>query len=299
MFHRYTSLTHRFLLALLVFAFICVGQPKAIAQTRTRSLDLFAGVDFNFRDMNFNTQYEFLIRLTPSFKWNLGNHWQLAGQLYIPVLNQYGEQDKYIQPNILDLSKEFHIKNLYFKASAGIFSTYYYGVDLKAFLPITKWFAFEGQAGCVGGIIVNPFWNTGPMNNFVGTVGGDIYLTKWNTQFRCVVGKYLYKDFGGEVEAMRHFNHTTVSVYSRWNNAQGFDGGFRFVITIPPYHRKLRIVNFRPASNFRMSYTVMNHEFSNKMYRTDPEENERDGWFSRDFLQWGSHTMEPDFTIKN
>ena len=33
------------------------------------------------------------------------------------------------------------------------------------------------------------------------------------------------------------------------------------------------------------------------MYRTDPEENERDGWFSRDLLQWGSHTMEPDFII--
>jgi hypothetical protein len=33
------------------------------------------------------------------------------------------------------------------------------------------------------------------------------------------------------------------------------------------------------------------------MYRTDPEENERDGWFSRDFMQWGSHTMEPDFRI--
>ena len=58
-----------------------------------------------------------------------------------------------------------------------------------------------------------------------------------------------------------------------------------------------RMVNFRPASNFRISYTVMYHQYTNRMYRTDPEENERDGWFSRDFLQWGSHTMEPDFRI--
>ena len=41
----------------------------------------------------------------------------------------------------------------------------------------------------------------------------------------------------------------------------------------------------------------MYHQYTNRMYRTDPEENERDGWFSRDFLQWGSHTMEPDFII--
>jgi hypothetical protein len=41
----------------------------------------------------------------------------------------------------------------------------------------------------------------------------------------------------------------------------------------------------------------MYHVVTNCYYRTDPEENERDGWFSRDLLQWGSHTMEPDFII--
>ena len=34
------------------------------------------------------------------------------------------------------------------------------------------------------------------------------------------------------------------------------------------------------------------------MYKTDPEENERDGWFDRDLLEWGSHTMAPDFIIE-
>ena len=298
MFHRYSSFKHRSLLIVLLFAFLCTGQTKAIGQTKTNGLDLFAGVDFNFRDLNYNTQYELLIRLTPGFKWNFGNHWQLAGQVHIPVLNQYSDFNKYVQPNVFDISKELHLGNLYLKASAGLFSQQRYGVDLKAFFPLCKWFAFEGQAGCVGTIYVNPVWLITPMNRFVGTFGGDFYLTKWNTQFRCVIGKYLYQDFGGEVEAMRHFNHTTVSVYSRWNNLDGFDGGFRIVIALPPYHRKHRMVNFRPASNFRLSYTVMYHNYTNRMYRTDPEENERDGWFSRDLLQWGSHTMEPDFIYK-
>ena len=298
MCHRYSSFKHRSVLAVLMLAFLWAGHPSAIGQNNRRSLDLFSGIDFNFRDINYNTQYEFLIRLTPGFKWNLGNHWQLAGQVHIPIINQFGESNKYIQPNILDLSKELRLGNLYLKASAGLFSMKSYGVDLKAFLPMCKWFAFEGQAGCVGSIIVNPVWTTSSMNRFVWTLGGDIYLTQWNTQFRGVLGKYLYQDFGCEIEAMRHFNHTTVSVYSRWNNADGFDGGFRFVIALPPYHRKHRVVNFRPASNFRMSYSVMYHNRTNRMYRTDPEENERDGWFSRDLLQWGSHTMEPDFIIK-
>ena len=132
----------------------------------------------------------------------------------------------------------------------------------------------------------------------MGTVGGDIYLKRWNAQLRGVAGWYLYQDYGFEAEAMRHFNHTTVSVYANWNNLTRFDAGFRVVVMIPPYHRKARVVNFRPASNFRLSYTVMFHPYSNVMYKTDPEENERDGWFDRDLLEWGSHTMAPDFIIE-
>ena len=298
MSHRYSSIKHRSIYVVILFAFLLAGPSKAIGQTNTRSLDLFSGVDFNFRDINFNTQYELLIRLTPGFKWNLGNHWQLSGQVHIPVINQYGNDYKYIRPNIFDISKEFRLGNLYLKPSVGLFSLESYGIDLKAFLPLCSWFAFEGQAGCVGTIVINPIWAVLPMNHFVGTIGGDFYLSRWNTQFRGVVGKYLFRDFGCEVEALRHFNHTTVSVYSRWSDFDGFDGGFRIVITIPPYQRKHRMVNIRPASNFRMAYTVMYRNYANRMYRTDPEENERDGWFSRDFLQWGSHTMEPDFRIK-
>lgn len=297
MSRRSLSTLRRLLLAVLFALSLWAGQPQAIAQAAPPSVDFFSGVDFNFRDINYNTQYEFLIRLSPGFKFNFGDHWQLSGQAFIPIVNQYGDSYKYIRPNIFDISKEFHIKKLYLKASAGLFSVQHYGVDLKAFLPLCDWFGFEGQAGLVGLMLIIPEWNISPMSQFVWTAGGDFYLSRWNTQFRAVVGRYLLRDFGGEIEVLRHFNHSTASIYSRWNNVQGFDAGFRFVIALPPYHRKHRTVNFRPASNFRTSYTVMYHTFTNRMYRTDPEENERDGWFSRDLLKWGSHTMEPDFKI--
>lgn len=296
MLHRH-SYRLRLVVASLIALFLWVGQPQAKGQSSSPGLDLFSGVDFNFRDINFNSQYEVLIRLSPGFKWNMGNHWQLSGQVLIPIINQYEDIYNFIELRAFNISKEFNISNLYLKTSLGAFSQNQYGLDLKAFLPLCDWFAFEGQAGLVGWLLVAPEWWIGTPNNFVWTAGGDFYLPRWNTQFRTVIGKYLYKDFGCEVEAMRHFNHTTVSVYGRWNDVKGFDGGFRFVIALPPYHRKHRAVNIRPASNFRLSYSVMYHQYTNRMYRTDPEENERDGWFSRDFLQWGSHTMAPDFII--
>lgn len=301
--HPCSFLPHRPLLAVFLALSLWAGQPKMLtAQSTSPSLDLFSGVDFNFRDINFNTQYEFLIRLSPGFKWDMGHHWQLAGQVMIPIVNQYGDGTRYVQLNMLNVSKELQLGQLYLKGTAGLFSEVLtqnrYGLDLKAFWPLCDWFAFEGQAGWVGIVIMNPDWFISSMDRYAWTAGADVYLSKWNTQLRFSGGKYLYQDYGYEIEAMRHFNHTTVSVYGLWNNVNYFDAGFRVVIALPPYHRKHRTVNFRPASNWRMSYTTMYHIFTNRMYCTDPEENERDGWFSRDLLQWGSHTMQPDFIYK-
>ena len=297
MIHRHASTRLCTMVTAFLALFLWTGQPKSIAQTTSPGIDFFSGVNFNFRDINFKTQYEFLIHLTPGFKWNMGNHWQVAGQVLIPIVNQYGDEYKYVELNALNISKEFCLNNLYLKATAGAFTRNRYGLDLKAFLPLRDWFALEGQAGLVGWNLIHPKLWFGKPNCFVWTLGGDFYLSQWNTQFRGTIGRYLAKDFGCEVEAMRHFNHSTISVYGRWNNQNGFDGGFRIIIMLPPYHRTHRAVNFRLASNWRMSYAVMYHPYSNRMYRTDPEQNERDGWFSRDLLHWGSHTMDPDFII--
>ena len=291
----------RFRLVAIAFLVLFLGleHPKTNAQATSSGLDIFSGLDFQFKDMDFETQYKFLIRLTPGFKWNMGSHWQLAGQVSIPIVNQYGYEYRYVDLNVLDISKEFRINDLYLKASAGVFSGERYGLDLKAFFPLCDWFAFEGQAGWVGLMTIHPNWYINVPYRFVWTFGGDVYLSKSNTQLRGVIGQYLYHDFGVEVEAIRHFNHTTVSIFGCWSNSYGYDAGFKVVVALPPYHRTHRTVNFRPASNFRMCYFIMFHQFGNKIYSTDPEGNERDGWFSRDFLPWGSHTIQPDFVITN
>ncbi len=298
MFHFHASSSRFRSLVVVFFAMLFMtGQPQAKGQDTSPGIDFFSGVNFSFSDMTFERQYDVLIHLTPGFKWNMGHHWQLSGQAMVPIVNTYGDSYKYVQIGAFNISKEMCISKLCVKGTVGVFDMYRYGADLKFFLPLSDRLAFEAQTGYVGVLFFNPELCIYKPNIFVWTVGGDIYLPRWNTQFRGTVGKYLYKDFGFEAEAMRHFNHTTVSIYGRWSGDYGLDGGFRIIVAIPPYHRKHRAVNFRPASNYRMSYTIMYNAFSNCMYHTDPEENERHGWFSRDLLQWGSHTMDPDFII--
>lgn len=89
-----------------------------------------------------------------------------------------------------------------------------------------------------------------------------------------------------------------MGLYGEYSNEGGKNAGFKVVMMIPPYKRKRRTVNFRPASNFRLTYSMEGDAYANKMYTTDPEENEREGCFDRNALQWGSNTMKPDFTTK-
>ena len=299
MFHLNASPRRRSLIVGFFALIFLAGQPQAKGQDTSPGIDFFSGINFSFADMNFYRQYDVLLHLTPGFKWNMGHHWHLTGQAMIPIINTFGEEYKYVQIGAFNISKEMRISKLYLKATVGVFDMYRYGADLKTFVPLSDRLAFEGQAGYVGVLYFDSSAHLYKPDRFVWTVGGDIYLPRWNTQFRGTVGRYLYQDFGCEAEAMRHFNHTTVLVYGRWSCEYGLDGGFRIVIMLPPYHRKHRAVNFRPASNYRMSYTVMYKSYANCMYHTDPEQNERDGWFSSDLLHWGSHTMEPDFINTN
>jgi len=99
-------------------------------------------------------------------------------------------------------------------------------------------------------------------------------------------------------EAMRHFRHCTVGVFAQYTDKGKENFGFKVVMMIPPYKRSNRRVRFRPASNFRLTYNQEADAYAGKMYTTDPEENEREGWFDRSRSDWGANGMTPDFTVR-
>lgn len=80
-----------FLALFLFYGKIVQAQPCI----PTGQVDIFVGVDFNYRDLlNNGRVYDLLINLTPGVKWNMGKGWQAAAQGFIPIVNQYGERYK-------------------------------------------------------------------------------------------------------------------------------------------------------------------------------------------------------------
>lgn len=74
----------------------CSAQPTV----RSDEVDVFMGVDLNYRDIFLSKPYELLVNLTPGVKWNMGRQWQVAAQVLLPVygvlgsnatLKQYGD----------------------------------------------------------------------------------------------------------------------------------------------------------------------------------------------------------------
>ena len=283
------------LLGFLLVSLKSQAQPMA----RVGEVDIFMGMDFNYRDIFGSKPYEFLINLTPGVKWNLGKQWQVAAQVLLPVYNDYGDYYKRVRLNMAVLSKEWYFgEKVFLKGSGGLFSYERYGLDAKLFYTVNPWLALEAQAGWTGFCSMATGWTASTPERWTALAGADVYLHRWNTQLRVRGGRFIYEDYGVIAEGMRHFTHCSVGLYVQYSDEAAWNGGFKVVMMIPPYRRKYRKVNIRPASNFRLTYNIQADPYANKMYNTDPEENEREGWFDRERLLWGSNTMTPDFRTK-
>lgn len=274
------------------------ASPK-VYLPHTGEVEFFAGLDLSYRDISLDHMYDILLNVTPGFKWHITDHTMLSIQGWIPVINMYGDYYSLPRLNVLAVSHEFKWGSLAFKPSAGMFSKERYGIDLKAMLPVTEWFALEAQVGLTGRLSLVGGWQMSTMSKLTLLCGADFYIPRWNTQFRISGGRYLYDDNGFIIDGMRHFDHTSVGLYLQWSDKtsrqNGFNAGFKVVIAIPPYGHGRRAVRFRPANNFRLTYNMNADSQSCKIYDTDPEQNERHGWFSPDILPWGANLIH-DFT---
>lgn len=290
-------MTRRLLKRMLVFAAALLAGANAVIPAHAGELDFFLGAQFNFRDINYNNRvFDVLVNLTPGVKWRFGDRWEVAAQALVPVVNQYGERYSHVRLNVASVSKQFGFFGRWrMKVSAGWFAYERYGLDIKNMVVINDWLAMTAQLGLTGYCSMAYGLEGSAPERITAIAGPEFYLHKWNTQFSLRGGRFVYEDYGVVAEAMRHFKHVSVSVYASYSNIGRENAGFRIVAMLPPYTRKKRKVNFRPASNFRLTYSMEADSYANYNYMTDPEENEREGWFDHDLIPWGPDSAFSDF----
>ena len=258
--------------------------------------EVFCGAELSYADVNFTRLYNSLINLTPGVKVHLGQGWDVAAQVYLPIVNEgYADRYNMVRLNMANISKTFRFERArqYVKVTAGLFGKEQYGGDIRWMWPITSWLLFHARMGLTDhwALGTNIWEGTAESEfnarnfSFTGLLGASVWLRPWATELRATGGRYLNHDYGAEGEIVRHFNHCSISVFAQYHeyapsayikNGHRYSGGFRIVMMLPPYKKqKNKDVVVRPASNFRLTYNAQADGYSMKKYTTDPEENER------------------------
>ena len=275
-------------------------QPK-IAES---PVEVFCGVDLQYADVNFLRLYNTLVNLTPGIKLNMGEDWQLAVQMWLPIENNgYDKRYEMVRLSTAAISKELHFSEArqHLKLSAGLFGKERWGVDLKWMMPVNGWLMLQAQGGLTRHWALGFDWHGETESEFTvkdhestapkgwlptGTLGARVYLRPWDTEFVMTGGRYLNKDKGLQVEAMRHFKYCTVTLFGQLHE-RGNDmytnhrkaGGFKIIVMLDRKGWNAKTNDkkaiFRPASNFRLTYIAQSDAVSMRSYTTDPEENER------------------------
>lgn len=283
-------------LSVIFAAILLLGSVRIQAQTQTQEkpvAELFCGAELSYSDVNFARLYNVLINLTPGTRVRLGHDWEVAGQLYLPIVNDgYEERYSMIRLNMANISKVFRYDEAkqYFKVTAGLFGKERYGGDLRWMYPVNSWLLLQARMGLTNrwalGASADSSESEFETRNFTFTAmfGANVWLQPWATELRASGGRYLNHDYGVEGEIIRHFKHCSVSAFVQYhelnrsvftNMAYRYAGGFRVVMMLPPYKKKQSRVVYRPASNFRLTYKAQADGYSMRNYTTDPEENER------------------------
>lgn len=267
---------------------------------RPGTVDIFLGLDFNYRDIYLHGRPgDILLNLTPGVRWYLPHRWEIAGRALVPIVNQFGKGYGRVRLDMASISRQMAFRNrLALKLSAGLFSLNRYGFDARARYALSPVVALDGQIGFTGFCSMADGWSASKLGRLTFLAGPDFWIAPWASEIRLRGGRFVYGDYGALLEAMRHFRHVTVAAFGSWSSADEWNAGFKITIMLPPYRRSARRVNFRPASAFKFTYRNDANPYLNRQYNTDPEENDRSGWFYPSLLPWGPQTMPPDFTRK-
>lgn len=278
-----------------LLSFLCLLATVVCGSAQTKSqLEVLCGAELLYRDVNFVRLYDVYFSLTPAVKWHMGKDWQIAVQGNIPIANYgYGKVNSKVSVRMGVLSKQLHLgADQHFKLSAGFFGQNRYGLDLRWMYPVTDWLMLQARGGYTG------YWQMvgdatmEKMDCLTGTLGVNVYLKRWNTEFKAEGGRYVYEDYGVEGDVFRHFKHCSVGLFARLHEKRAsyiksehkYSGGFKIVVMLPPYKKSDKRIVLRPANQFHTSYMAQSDEFSMSTYATDPEDNQRN--YAID-IDWG------------
>lgn len=248
------------------------------ASRSNRSLykvDIVVYPQLMFRNYVINRVYDYVVNLNPTIEVSLWEGSKLALQVVIPVHNDYGYLYKKVRPGYMTLSQQFRIENLFLTATVGNFNKFHWGLNLKGkYVFKDAHFVLDGELGYYGvahfdGFKLLKHDVNRSLSQLTYSIGASYFWEPFNTQLKLNFEQYLYSDRGVKAKMVRHFRYASIGLYAskilgRDDAAHsGFNAGFMFAITLPPYKNRRHgyIPRVTTSNYWGVSYNAGNEKF--------------------------------------
>lgn len=253
-------------------------------KTKNSSLfkvDIVVYPELKLRNLVITQIYQVLFNLNPTIEVSLWKGMKFTGQVIIPVYNEYGDTYKQIRQGYVSLSQTVRLpSNIFLTATVGTFNNFRWGGELSG-----KYY-FKDERFSIGGSVAytgkSRFedwrWKVSPMKRLTWNIEGGFYWPRFNTQFTLDVQQYLLGEKGVQFQMVRNFRYVSIGFYAmKVENAgnDGYNGGFRFQIALPPYKykRKGYLPRVLPSEYFGMSYNAGNEQYYGRSFNPRVEDN--------------------------
>lgn len=253
-------------------------------------IDITFEPDLWYRSVSYDQMYDVIVNILPTVNIAMGKGWNFNAQLIVPLFNDgYSERYSNVRPNIITAGKLFRFgKKHYLSATAGLFTEERYGVDVRYFYPINNHFSIDCRLGVTGYCSMAWGWECSTMKRVSGFAGVQYYNKATNIQAGIKGGRFIYGDYGGQVDIVRHFKYVAIGLIAQYSDAMKLNGGFSITIALPPYRQKRRHrVSVMPSNYFYLTYNAGTEPFAGRYYRVDSNENPAGGGFNPLFMEWG------------
>ena len=262
------------------------GSWKKVRKVKKKNRSLFkvdvvVYPELKLRNLIITQVYEVLFNLSPAVEVSLWPGMKFVGQVVFPIYNEYGPAYEQIRQGYITLSQSVRLPyNIFLTATLGTFNNERWGgqLDAKYYFKDER-FSLEGSIAYTGrSHFRNWRWKVSPLKRLTWSVGAGFYWPKYNTQFSLNVEQYFLGEKGVQFQMVRNFRYASIGFYGmkvQHAGNDGYNGGFRFQIALPPYKYKRRgyIPRVLPSEYWGMSYNAGNEQYYGRSFNPRVDEN--------------------------
>ena len=255
-------------------------------------VDLMVYPMFSFKNGRLTVPYQVRFNVNPTLEVSLWRGGKITAQLVIPVVNDYGQRYDDIRPGFLTVSQEVRLPyNVFLTGTIGFFNNNRNGVDIKVeYFPYDNGIWFDARASYTifgewgewqGGKNIQPFRFGYDKSTRIltGHLNANYYWKRFGTQLGVGAVRYIGGECGVRFDLIRHMKYCSIGFYGIYVPSDlhndGVNGGFRFVVNLPPYRyrRNGYVPRVMPGRGWGIEYNAGGTLVYGQSFKADVREN--------------------------